>query len=95
MLFSIKYHILIHNLCIPPKPTRTSHKINVLPCFPSSRISGIPKLGMLREGLKLFISHFLLKNVQAQGPAEQAALLSERAQVATKAMEAKEAKLKL
>ncbi|XP_029978980.1 nucleolar MIF4G domain-containing protein 1 isoform X2 [Sphaeramia orbicularis] len=59
------------------------------------RISGIPKLGMLREGLKLFISHFLLKNVQSHGPAEQAALLSERAQVATKAMEAKEAKLKL
>lgn len=63
--------------------------------FPSFRISGIPKLGMLREGLKLFISHFLLKNVQSQRPAEQAALLSERAQVATKAMEAKEAKLKL
>uniref|UniRef100_A0A671VVM2 Nucleolar MIF4G domain-containing protein 1 n=1 Tax=Sparus aurata TaxID=8175 RepID=A0A671VVM2_SPAAU len=59
------------------------------------RISGIPKLGMLREGLKLFISHFLLKNAQSQGPAEQAALLSERARVATKAMEAKEAKLKL
>ncbi|XP_071341105.1 nucleolar MIF4G domain-containing protein 1 [Trachinotus anak] len=59
------------------------------------RISGIPKLGMLREGLKLFISHFLLKNAQSQGPAEQAAMLSERAQVATKAMEAKEAKLKL
>ncbi|KAE8279799.1 Nucleolar MIF4G domain-containing protein 1 SGD1-like protein [Larimichthys crocea] len=59
------------------------------------RISGIPKLGMLREGLKLFISHFLLKSAQSQGPAEQAALLSERAQVATKSMEAKEAKLKL
>uniref|UniRef100_A0A3Q0SEB9 Nucleolar MIF4G domain-containing protein 1 n=1 Tax=Amphilophus citrinellus TaxID=61819 RepID=A0A3Q0SEB9_AMPCI len=59
------------------------------------RISGIPKLGMLREGLKLFISHFLLKNAQSQGPAEQAAVLSERAQLATKAMEAKEAKLKL
>ncbi|XP_023275854.1 nucleolar MIF4G domain-containing protein 1 [Seriola lalandi dorsalis] len=59
------------------------------------RISGIPKLGMLREGLKLFISHFLLKNAQSQGPAEQAATLSERAQVATEAMEAKEAKLKL
>ncbi|XP_034024146.1 nucleolar MIF4G domain-containing protein 1 [Thalassophryne amazonica] len=58
------------------------------------RISGIPKLGMLREGLKLFISHFLMKNSQTQGP-EQAALLSERAQIATKAMEAKEAKLKL
>uniref|UniRef100_A0A3Q3FXW2 Nucleolar MIF4G domain-containing protein 1 n=1 Tax=Kryptolebias marmoratus TaxID=37003 RepID=A0A3Q3FXW2_KRYMA len=59
------------------------------------RISGIPKLGMLREGLKLFISHFLLKNTSSQGPAEQAAALSERAQVATRAMEAKEAKLKL
>ncbi|XP_040022796.2 nucleolar MIF4G domain-containing protein 1 isoform X2 [Gasterosteus aculeatus] len=53
------------------------------------RISGIPKLGMLREGLKLFISHFLLKNAKSRGPAEQAATLSERAQVATKAMEAK------
>ncbi|XP_035616370.1 nucleolar MIF4G domain-containing protein 1 [Oncorhynchus keta] len=59
------------------------------------RISGIPKLGMLREGLKLFISHFLLKNAQSQGPAEQADLLLERAEVATKAMEAKETKLKL
>lgn len=59
------------------------------------KISGIPKLGMLREGLKLFISHFLLKNAQTQGPAEQAALLTERAQVATRAMEAREAKLKL
>lgn len=59
------------------------------------KISGIPKLGMLREGMKLFISHFLLKNVPSQGAAEQAALLSERAQVATRAMEAKEATLKL
>ncbi|CAB1340714.1 unnamed protein product, partial [Coregonus sp. 'balchen'] len=40
------------------------------------RISGIPKLGILREGLKLFISQFLLKNAQSQGPAEQAGLLS-------------------
>ncbi|KAM6970813.1 nucleolar MIF4G domain-containing protein 1 [Tautogolabrus adspersus] len=59
------------------------------------RISGIPKLGMLREGLKLFISHFLLKNAPSPGAAEQASVLSERAQVASKAMEAKEAKLKL
>lgn len=61
----------------------------------SCRISGIPKLGTLREGLKLFISHFLLKSAQSQGPAEHAALLLERAQVATKALETKEAKLKL
>lgn len=97
----------MHRLCItsddvlnqPPLRhsflTLERSKINVPPCFLSFRISGIPKLGMLREGLKLFISHFLLKNVQSQGPAEQAALLSERAQVATKAMEAKEAKLQM
>ncbi|KAJ8277597.1 hypothetical protein GJAV_G00077350 [Gymnothorax javanicus] len=59
------------------------------------RISGIPKLGMLREGLKLFISHFLLKNIQSLRTAEQARLLTERAEIATKAMEAKDAKLKL
>lgn len=46
---------------------------------------------MLREGLKLFISHFLLKGAQSQGSAG----LSERAQAAAKALEAREAKLKL
>ncbi|MCJ8731206.1 hypothetical protein PDJAM_G00196640 [Pangasius djambal] len=55
-----------------------------------SRISGIPKLGMLREGLKLFIRHFLLRSVQTEGT-----LLAERAEVAIKAMEARDAKLKL
>uniref|UniRef100_A0AAY4CCS9 MI domain-containing protein n=1 Tax=Denticeps clupeoides TaxID=299321 RepID=A0AAY4CCS9_9TELE len=59
------------------------------------RISGIPKLGMLQEGLKLFISHFLLKNTQSLGTAEQAKLLTERAEVATKAMGARDTKLKL
>ncbi|XP_033964719.1 nucleolar MIF4G domain-containing protein 1 [Pseudochaenichthys georgianus] len=59
------------------------------------RISGIPKLGMLREGLKLFISHFLLKSFRSQGAAEQAEELTERAKVASRAMEAKEVKLKL
>ncbi|XP_008394966.1 nucleolar MIF4G domain-containing protein 1 [Poecilia reticulata] len=59
------------------------------------RISGIAKLGLLRDGLKLFISHFLLKNSQSRGPAEHAVLLRERAQVATKAMETKDTKLKL
>ncbi|KAF3836633.1 hypothetical protein F7725_029191 [Dissostichus mawsoni] len=54
------------------------------------RISGIPKLGMLREGLKLFISHFLLKSIRNQGAAEQAEELTERAKVASRAMEAKE-----
>ena len=60
-----------------------------------SRISGIPKLEMLREGLKLFIRHFLLRSTQAQGAAEQSTLLTERAEVAIKAMEARDAKLRL
>ncbi|XP_051960008.1 nucleolar MIF4G domain-containing protein 1 [Xyrauchen texanus] len=59
------------------------------------RISGIPKLGMLREGLKLFISHFLLRNIHTQEPDEQAKLLMDRAEIATKAMEAGDSKLKL
>ncbi|XP_072544796.1 nucleolar MIF4G domain-containing protein 1 [Salminus brasiliensis] len=59
------------------------------------RISGIPKLEMLREGLKLFIRHFLLRGTQAQGSDEQTTLLAERAEIATKAMEARDAKLKL
>lgn len=50
---------------------------------------------MLREGLKLFITHFLMKSSQSQGAGQDAALLLERAQVATKALETKEAKLKL
>ncbi|KAI4872596.1 hypothetical protein NFI96_016485, partial [Prochilodus magdalenae] len=59
------------------------------------RISGIPKLEMLREGLKLFIRHFLLRSTQTQGAAEQTTLLTERAEVAIKAMEARDAKLRL
>ncbi|XP_017328525.2 nucleolar MIF4G domain-containing protein 1 [Ictalurus punctatus] len=55
-----------------------------------SRISGIPKLGMLREGLKLFIRHFLLRSAQTERT-----LLTERAEVAVKAMEARDAKLRL
>ncbi|KAM7124018.1 LOW QUALITY PROTEIN: nucleolar MIF4G domain-containing protein 1 [Ciconia maguari] len=59
------------------------------------RISDNPKLGMLREGLKLFLNHFLLKNVQAPKSAEEASLLKERIELATKALQAKESKLKL
>ncbi|XP_030636388.1 nucleolar MIF4G domain-containing protein 1 [Chanos chanos] len=72
------------------KETEPEDLINIF-----GRISGIPKLGMLREGLKLFISHFLLKNAQALGTAEQSRLLTERAEVASKAMEARDTKLKL
>ncbi|KAF4798865.1 Nucleolar MIF4G domain-containing protein 1 [Turdus rufiventris] len=59
------------------------------------RISDNPKLGMLREGLKLFLTHFLLKHAQAQKSAEETSLLKERVEIATKALEAKEPKLKL
>ncbi|XP_042639328.1 nucleolar MIF4G domain-containing protein 1 [Orycteropus afer afer] len=53
------------------------------------RVSDNPKLGMLREGLKLFISHFLLKNAQAHKSAEEANLLKERADLATKSLQGK------
>ncbi|XP_065484903.1 nucleolar MIF4G domain-containing protein 1 isoform X2 [Caloenas nicobarica] len=59
------------------------------------RISDNPKLGVLREGLKLFLTHFLLKNAQAQKSAEEFSLLKERVELATKALQAKESKLKL
>ncbi|XP_037239728.1 nucleolar MIF4G domain-containing protein 1 [Falco rusticolus] len=59
------------------------------------RISDNPKLGLLREGLKLFLAHFILKNAQAQRSAEEASLLKERVELATKALQAKESKLKL
>lgn len=59
------------------------------------RVSDNPKLGMLQEGLKLFLTHFLLKHAQAQKSAEEASLLKERVELATKALEAKEPKLKL
>ncbi|KAM9592260.1 nucleolar MIF4G domain-containing protein 1 isoform 2-T2 [Trichechus inunguis] len=54
-----------------------------------ARVSDNPKLGMLREGLKLFISHFLLKNVHVHTSAEEASLLRERADLATKFLQGK------
>ncbi|XP_036212044.1 nucleolar MIF4G domain-containing protein 1 isoform X4 [Myotis myotis] len=56
-------------------------------CFIFARVSDNPKLGVLREGLKLFISHFLLKSVQAHRSAEEASALRERAELATKALQ--------
>ncbi|XP_027696799.1 nucleolar MIF4G domain-containing protein 1 [Vombatus ursinus] len=53
------------------------------------RVSDNPKLGMLREGLKLFISHFLLRNAQALQSAEEANALKERADLATKSLQGK------
>ncbi|XP_064223567.1 nucleolar MIF4G domain-containing protein 1 isoform X2 [Aotus nancymaae] len=54
-----------------------------------TRVSDSPKLGILREGLKLFISHFLLKNAQAHRSAEEASVLRARADLATKALQGK------
>ncbi|XP_016135480.1 nucleolar MIF4G domain-containing protein 1 [Sinocyclocheilus grahami] len=71
------------------KETEPEDLVNIF-----GRISGIPKLGMLREGLKLFISHFLLRNIQTE-QTEQVKVLKDRAEVATKAMEARDAKIKL
>ncbi|XP_025236927.1 nucleolar MIF4G domain-containing protein 1 isoform X2 [Theropithecus gelada] len=51
-----------------------------------TRVSDNPKLGMLREGLKLFISHFLLKNAQAHKSADEANVLRERADLVTRCL---------
>ncbi|KYO46932.1 nucleolar MIF4G domain-containing protein 1 [Alligator mississippiensis] len=59
------------------------------------RLSDNPKLGMLREGLKLFLSHFLLKNVQAHTTAEEASLLKDRVEFVSRTLQAKESRLKL
>lgn len=56
----------------------------------SSSVSDNPKLGVLREGLKLFISHFLLRHGQAQHPKETA-LLQERAELSTQALQGRTA----
>lgn len=58
------------------------------------RISGIPALAMLREGLNLFISHFLLKNASNLGSSEQVNLLKERIAIAEKALQTKDTRLK-
>ncbi|XP_008591544.1 PREDICTED: nucleolar MIF4G domain-containing protein 1-like [Galeopterus variegatus] len=54
-----------------------------------ARVSENPKLGMLREGLKLFISHFLLKSAQAHKRADEANILRERANLATRSLQGK------
>ncbi|KAM9166222.1 nucleolar MIF4G domain-containing protein 1 [Pangshura tecta] len=59
------------------------------------RLTDNPKLGMLREGLKLFLSHFFLKNVQAHKSAEEASLLKERVELVSRTLQARESRLKL
>ncbi|EPY79853.1 hypothetical protein CB1_000880013 [Camelus ferus] len=50
-------------------------------------VSDNPALGLLREGLKLFISHFLLKGGQVPGSAEEASVLRERAELTTRSLQ--------
>ncbi|XP_072820159.1 nucleolar MIF4G domain-containing protein 1 isoform X2 [Vicugna pacos] len=52
-----------------------------------ARVSDNPALGLLREGLKLFISHFLLKGSQVPGSAEEASVLRERAELTTRSLQ--------
>uniref|UniRef100_A0A8C8WKE0 Nucleolar MIF4G domain-containing protein 1 n=1 Tax=Panthera leo TaxID=9689 RepID=A0A8C8WKE0_PANLE len=52
-----------------------------------ARVADSPKLGTLREGLKLFISHFLVKSVQTHASAEEASVLRERADLSTKSLQ--------
>ncbi|XP_034985599.2 nucleolar MIF4G domain-containing protein 1 [Zootoca vivipara] len=59
------------------------------------KLADNPKLGMLHEGLKLFLTHFLLKNTQAHKNVEEATLLKERIELVTRTLKAKESKLKL
>ncbi|XP_012882658.1 PREDICTED: nucleolar MIF4G domain-containing protein 1 [Dipodomys ordii] len=54
-----------------------------------AKVSENPKLGVLRESLKLFIGHFLLKHVQAHQSAEEASELREKAGLATKSLQGK------
>ncbi|XP_039201606.1 nucleolar MIF4G domain-containing protein 1 [Crotalus tigris] len=59
------------------------------------KLSDNPKLGMLHEGLKLFLTHFLMKNIQAHTDVKEGALLREKIDLVTKTLKAKESKLKL
>lgn len=55
------------------------------------RVADNPKLGLLREGLKLFIGHFLLKGARAPRSAEETDVLRERAELTTRALQGRAA----
>ncbi|XP_034257633.1 nucleolar MIF4G domain-containing protein 1 [Pantherophis guttatus] len=59
------------------------------------KLSDNPKLGMLNEGLKLFLMHFLMKNIQAHSDVKEGALLKEKIDLVTKRLKANESKVKL
>ncbi|XP_060104043.1 nucleolar MIF4G domain-containing protein 1 [Heteronotia binoei] len=64
-------------------------------CSIFGKLAENPKLGMLHEGLKLFLSHFLLKNLQANRSASEASLLKERIELVNRTLKAKESRVKL
>lgn len=58
------------------------------------RISLSPKLQTFRESLRLFISHFLLKNISAaENLQERSELLKKRAELVDKMLTTRESKL--
>lgn len=57
-------------------------------CAPH-RVSDSPKLALLREGLKLFIGHFLRRGAPASMSEEAAERLRARADLSTKALQGK------
>ncbi|XP_062840187.1 nucleolar MIF4G domain-containing protein 1 [Anolis carolinensis] len=59
------------------------------------KLTDNPKLGMLQEGLKLFLTHFLLKSVQSHRSVEEATVLRERIELVSKTLKAKESRVKL
>ncbi|XP_048367432.1 nucleolar MIF4G domain-containing protein 1 isoform X2 [Sphaerodactylus townsendi] len=64
-------------------------------CYIFGKLAENPKLGMLHEGLKLFLTHFLMKNIQANKSASEATLLKERIELVNRTLKAKESRLKL
>lgn len=64
---------------VPPTEHKGGWSLTRVPSSP--RVSDKPALGLLREGLKLFISHFLLRG------APEAGALRERAKLCTQALQ--------
>uniref|UniRef100_A0A8C5S8R9 Nucleolar protein with MIF4G domain 1 n=1 Tax=Laticauda laticaudata TaxID=8630 RepID=A0A8C5S8R9_LATLA len=59
------------------------------------KLADNPKIGMLHEGLKLFLTHFLMKNTKAHLDIKEGALLKEKIDLVTQTLKAKESKVKL
>lgn len=57
------------------------------------RISLSPKLQTFRESLRLFINHFLVKNIDATENVQQSELLKKRTEIVDKILITRESKL--